>query len=397
MIRHLLKMIWNRKRANALMILEIFGSFIVLFGVCLFSLHYYTNFNAPMGFEINNVWSVNLGYPQDFNTGNPEIDINNNLQELQKAVQELPQVLAAACVAGGPYSMARMSLRVTTSDGQDIEFGFCSVSEPFNRVMNLKLTQGKWMQDDQASQSCTPVIINQKLADSKFGLESPLGKFLDDDREFRVSGVVKSLRIRGELSSESNFALLLNDLHDQKNSTQPDSLLLKMRPGTTAEFEQTLMNRLQQVAPDFSFQIDTLEKIRHDSLQIGVAPLLIAGLIAGFLLIMVGFGITGVLWQNVISRTKEFGLRRAQGASQTLIFKQVLGELSVITTFGLLLGAILVIQLPLLNLISFISMKVYFSSVLLAAMIIYAITLLSGIYPSWFATRLQPAEALHHE
>ena len=33
MIRHLFKLIWNRKRANCLMITEIFVSFLVLFAV----------------------------------------------------------------------------------------------------------------------------------------------------------------------------------------------------------------------------------------------------------------------------------------------------------------------------------------------------------------------------
>ena len=33
MIRHLLKLVWNRKRANALIILEIFISFLVLVAV----------------------------------------------------------------------------------------------------------------------------------------------------------------------------------------------------------------------------------------------------------------------------------------------------------------------------------------------------------------------------
>ena len=33
MIRHVLKLIWNRKRTNFLMVLEIFVSFIVLFAV----------------------------------------------------------------------------------------------------------------------------------------------------------------------------------------------------------------------------------------------------------------------------------------------------------------------------------------------------------------------------
>ena len=33
MIRHLFKLVWNRKRANALLVVEIFFSFLVVFAV----------------------------------------------------------------------------------------------------------------------------------------------------------------------------------------------------------------------------------------------------------------------------------------------------------------------------------------------------------------------------
>lgn len=40
MIRHLFKMVWNRRRTNALIILEILFSFLVLFGVTTLGVYY---------------------------------------------------------------------------------------------------------------------------------------------------------------------------------------------------------------------------------------------------------------------------------------------------------------------------------------------------------------------
>ena len=55
------------------------------------------------------------------------------------------------------------------------------------------------------------------------------------------------------------------------------------------------------------------------------------------------------------------------------------------------------VQFPLLDLIGFISDKVYIYSLLLSILVIYALTLICGLYPSRLATRVQPAEALHYE
>ena len=60
MTRHLLRLIWNRKRQNFLLTVEIFFSFLTLFGVVLFAVHYTNNARQPLGFEIDRMWSVTV-------------------------------------------------------------------------------------------------------------------------------------------------------------------------------------------------------------------------------------------------------------------------------------------------------------------------------------------------
>ena len=78
--------------------------------------------------------------------------------------------------------------------------------------------------------------------------------------------------------------------------------------------------------------------MRDDWMQETLAPLLAAGVIAGFLILMVGMGLTGVLWQTVTQRTREVGLRRAKGATIGDIRAQILGELVVMTSIAVLAG-----------------------------------------------------------
>ena len=64
MIRHLFKLIWNRKRANALVIAEIFVCFLVLFAVSTLSLYSWTNYHKPLGFAYENVFSVDVQFSE---------------------------------------------------------------------------------------------------------------------------------------------------------------------------------------------------------------------------------------------------------------------------------------------------------------------------------------------
>ena len=60
MTRHLLRLIWNRKRQNFLLTLEIFFSFLAVFGVVLFAMHFVNNSRQPLGYDIDRVWSITV-------------------------------------------------------------------------------------------------------------------------------------------------------------------------------------------------------------------------------------------------------------------------------------------------------------------------------------------------
>ena len=60
MIRHLFILIWNRRRANFLLITEIFLAFVVLFVVGSMLVYNQHNYRTPLGFAYEQVWEVDL-------------------------------------------------------------------------------------------------------------------------------------------------------------------------------------------------------------------------------------------------------------------------------------------------------------------------------------------------
>jgi len=137
--------------------------------------------------------------------------------------------------------------------------------------------------------------------------------------------------------------------------------------------------------------------VRSARLRGQLAPLSTCVAVAIFLLLMVALGLVGVMWQNVTQRTREIGLRRATGASASAIRRQVLLEMLLMAGFGVAIGATVVLQLPILGWFPVLDGGLVGSGLLAATLLIAALTVLCGVYPSRLATAVHPAEALHYE
>ena len=397
MLKHLFKLVWNRKRTNFLIILEIFFSFLVLFAVVTLGVFYADNYNHPLGFSYENVWNIAIDLKQtsdDYWT--PEQAATT--QQLFLALQDFDEVEATAAVLTPPFVFGGRN-SVNLYEGRQIEMDVNEVTDDFKNVLDLQVKSGRWFSQEDDAMNWKPVVINQHLSQELYGAEDPVGKSFKpwaSDGDCRVVGVVTDFRKNGEYSELQNYLFERRNLNDPQQRP-PRNLLLKVRPGTTALFEEKLINKLQNIARDWSFEIQPLAAMRETHLKFYLAILIGFSVVALSLMIMVGLGLMGVLWQNVTQRTREIGLRRAKGATAGKIHTQILGELLMLTSFGLALGTLIVIQFPLLDLIGFISTKVFLLGLMASLLIIYAIATLCGLYPSYLATKVQPAEALHYE
>ncbi|HKY05717.1 MAG TPA: ABC transporter permease [Blastocatellia bacterium] len=398
MIKHLFKMVWNRKRTNFLITVEIFISFLVLFAVMVLAVYYTDNYRQPLGFNYENVWSVEVNMQGGAATPEQKQARLNTLKQLFASTREFDEIESAALAETTPYSGGSSSTNYDFN-GRALDYEINTVTDSFKEVMGLTLVAGRWFGREDDGVSFRPLVINERLARAAFGDEDPLGKSLQsptDKTETRVIGVVTDFRKDGEFAGPGGYCFERYTMTDPK-AWMPQTVMLKVRPNTTAALEERLIDRFQAIARDWSFDIQPVAEVRETVNGQRLAPVITAGLVAGFLMIMVALGLTGVLWQNVTQRTREIGLRRAKGATARKIHSQILGELLVITTFGLLAGVAVVMQFPLLDLVAFISAKVYAVGLVLSLALIYLLTILCGLYPSRLATRVHPAEALHYE
>lgn len=414
MTRHLLRLVWNRKRQNLLLSVEIFLSFLVLFAVVFVAFTYYSNWHHPLGFEYDRVWTISVPSPLsgpiegdvDATALAARTDAADTFARLYAALRDLPNVESVgASWPSSPYGGGGWNTGVGNPTVTQTLMNFAT--DDFDGTLDIRLTAGRWFSREDDAATIEPVVINARLARELFGTASPLNQELPPlsfrpDARLRIVGVIEDFRHDGELSMPGNYVFLrMRQDEAAARGVLPNDLVVRMTADTTADFEPQLVRTLEQLAPDWTFEVRPLDVERDVTLRSSMTPLITVAIVAAFLLVMVGLGLIGVVWQSVTRRTCEFGLRRAKGATVTSISRQVMFEIAILTSLAIVIGVALVAQLPALPLrqmdLPAPPATVWASSIAVSVAVIYLLTLACAWYPSRLATRVQPAEALHYE
>jgi putative ABC transport system permease protein len=444
MALHLLKLIWNRKRANFLIITEILLAFIVLAAVTTVTVHYYRNYQSPLGFSYERVWDIVVRVPRGLES-TPEVDLERlqRMVRLIDAARQMPEVEAVSHISMPTFRNWQWSGDFELKGGKRVDFNGNRGGDELAATMSIPIVDGRWFTREDGGQNWDAVVINKAMAEEIFGEGRAVGQVIpvneqprsgpnagEAERPRRVVGVMEDFRQFGEYSTPGNYMFMRNDIVTAAaevpaptptasgstaaggSTSKPDTakepgraraelpgvIVLRVRPGVTAEFEEKLVKTLQGLAIDWSFSMQPVEDTRSSYLRNNyLTPLAIMGMVAGFLLVMVTLGLSGVLWQNVTQRIRELGLRRAKGADRGRIKRQIFLELALMTSIAIIGGGLLLAQVPVLGWLGPVPKSIYLVSLLLAAGGLFLLTSFCGWYPSLLATRIPPAEALRYE
>jgi len=399
MIRHLFKLIWHRKRRNFLMMLEISISFMVLYFVLVTIIFQVSNFSKPLGFDYEDVWFVNL----DWKNQSPA-QITETLRQMQSALDGLPQVETNALSNSMLFIPTAMSRTDFEWNGREVSSEWLEGDDHFHKVLQIPLLEGRWFSREDDAGFRKALVINRKLERELFADQAGLGQIItQDDEEYRIIGIIEDFRNSGKYTRSKRVAF--NRINLKTEVDDPDftadnfgkRILVRVRPGTPVSFEEELTGLLSSIAKDFTLKIVPAETAHQTANKTSLTLPIVLGVVCGFLIINVALGLFGIIWYNTSKRRSEIGLRRAMGSTIQKIYQQIIGESVVLSTFALIIGSIIVLQFPLLNVFAFIDTNVYLWAWLVGCLGIYGITLICALYPGKLAAETQPALALHEE
>ncbi|MDB5919209.1 MAG: transporter permease [Massilia sp.] len=403
MLRHLLKLIWKRKSRNLMLSLEILLAFVIVFGVAAFGARCYQLYRMPIGFQYQHVWSARILGDSDKAGAN----MAQTYETFKRSLGELPEVEQVGFAGFSPFRSATMSTTlIRPGSGRKLDVNVVEVSDDFFALAGVTLARGRGFSSVDEGAAGTPVVVNRRMADTLFPGEDPLGKAFTDTTadmknitSYKVVGLVEEFRNQGELMSPVSL-MLARLTPPSKNHERHHlrTIMLKVKPGVGREFEQKLNTRLKAINNEWSYEISPLADMRKSMLTEKTIPLIILSIITGFMLVMVAFGLFGVLWQNTTRRIPEIGLRRAVGASSAQIYGQIIGEQLLLSSVAMAVALALLVQLPVTGALGErLNWTVFGAAAALSMGVIYLTSLLCSLYPGWRASRLSPTEALHYE
>ncbi len=271
-------------------------------------------------------------------------------------------------------------------------------SQFFTDVQGFELAEGRLLKSGERSS----VVIGSQVADGVFSKEIRLRSKIEVlGHQVRVVGIMKTI---GNTQDDTGIMMDIDFLQEITNSSDEITMIFGSAFSNPEEVAQDINDKLDDIYNNDVFDVQTVEQLAAQINSIfAIISIVFLG-IASISLIVAGIGIMNTMLMTVIERTREIGIMKAIGATNKRILIIFLTESAIVGIFG---GAIGVILGYLLSAgftaaaTSFIgiAMKVSLDPLLIGGAIGFSalVGMVSGTYPAYRASRLDPVDALRYE
>ncbi|HUU84382.1 MAG TPA: ABC transporter permease [Phycisphaerae bacterium] len=249
-------------------------------------------------------------------------------------------------------------------------------------------------------------LLGHELAEKLFEQRDPVGDQIRIGREsFTVLGVMKEKGLVGFSDFDKQAYIPISRASSMFNARALTQICVRgVEDGDQEETRSGVASVLRrnhnlQVGEEDDFNVVTQKELFDQFSKYTRIWQSVFFAISGISLVVGGFGIMNIMLVSVTERTREIGVRMAVGAQRRDILTQFLAESSMICVvgapLGILLGSMLndVVEANLAPLKPVLAPKI----VILAVVVAIGTGIISGLYPAWRASRLDPVDALRYE
>jgi predicted permease len=328
--------------------------------------------------------------------------------ELQRRVTALPQVKGVGAVRQLPLAseMGDWGLDVegyTPPPNEGTPGDWQVVTPGYFEAMGVRLISGRRFDARDGMNAPLALVVNRRFAEKYFAGRTALGGRVriggsPDSVKYTIVGIVENVR-HNALTREVKpqfYATMAQFARAPGNTTRSMHLVIR-----TAGDPRALIAPVQGIIRQMDTrlpisEVRTMEEVVGTSIAEPRFAMELLGLFGALALVLSAIGVFGIVSQVVASRSHEFGIRAALGATPSELARLSLGAGLAQTAVGLSLGVVLALALTraLGQLLHGVTPTdpLTFAAVVVVTGIV---ALVASVAPARRAARTQPQVVLH--
>ena len=276
-------------------------------------------------------------------------------------------------------------------------------NEEYMETISTDISSGRFFTRSEDRSGSRVTVIGDGIKEAFFGTQDPINQYIKiDNMKFRVIGVLeKQGKFLGLFSVDKQAILpfgAYKRIFSKRGWMRISIKVPEEKLDESIDEISSVMRHIRGLKPseenDFAINQTKIFEKQYNALKIAIGG---TGVFITLLsLIVGGIGIMNIMFVSVKERTREIGVRKAIGATKTMIMWQFLMEAVAICLIAGLIGVFFAYIISIfINKIfpSTLPLGLSIASVLLSMIV----GVMSGFIPSYRASNLDPIDSLRYE
>ncbi len=311
-----------------------------------------------------------------------------------------------------PYALVSISFQAardveikTGEKKSDPKYVVIGVDENYNKVNVLELKKGKPFTVKDIQNNRHVALIGSDLVKELFDNRQALNsEIIIKGNRFKIIGILQNKQATFGGSENNKILIPVNLARSIFQSGGNFSVDVSVTDKN--HYEQlvaqaiAMMRNIRKLKPSEAnnFGINRSDKLEAELKKVSQSLRYFAFIIGLITILGSSIALMNIMLVSVTERTREIGIRKAIGATRLLVMLQFFVETLVITFLGGIFGIIfgLLIGFVVANLMHN-PFGMPWDAIGMAIFVIFVVAFVSGLYPAYKASKLDPIQALRYE